>query len=657
MQRRLATGSLGEHRSDRVGVLGVGSRTEVTGEVDPGRAHRAELEGVATALAEVVRLPGDVDEPIADDQGTSVVADALVGVEQVREDARRDRARVDRLKVGRERLARRRVRLVAPTTTRLDVFGELEQVVARELLAAVERVREEPARTADPHEKVTWKSDAVDLEPDPPPDRHHDHGEGDGNAEPAVEHLVQVAVAGVVVARLVAAEAELAEEVGIHDLGLLPRPAHLGDRRAEALRDGVEAREVARDVEAWIGVRSDRESDPLDRRVILRESANEGPTTHPRDLARIGIVLQPLAMLLGDPIDPRVPWIRALRDLEETRAVSLPAERIRATVAAGQKLGDDLRTGPRVLGVKTLEVTTLPYPTRFAFNGAVPLPWPFVILTHRTLLVRLATDEGQKHLLFNPTDAEASRATPFFRKLADSIASKLPFAERLLAKPCEPLEAQLAKVGVRPEDIDVVAYDHFHTQDLRSVLGTGKGAGGRFPNAVLLAPEREWRDWDGVHPMQRAWMIEDGKRGVPESRVVTFDADVTLGGGAVLLRTHGHTSGNQTLFVHGAEGVFGCSENGCSVDNWSPRASTIPGLRSYAEQYDVDVILNANTPELAGEQYASMMLERSLVDPVRDAPDLVQMFPSSEVTHGPIAPLVRPRVELRHRDSGMFARA
>ncbi len=359
-------------------------------------------------------------------------------------------------------------------------------------------------------------------------------------------------------------------------------------------------------------------------------------------------------MRLGEPIHPKLGWVRKLLDLAEARAERRPADRIAAFRKQGRALGDALRSGARVRGVKTLDNATLPYPTRFAFNGAVPLPWPFVIMVHRTLLVELATAEGTKYLLFNPTDPLAAKNAPFFRKLAASVEKVFPLAEQLLAKRFTPLEQQLAALGVPAERIDLIAFDHFHTQDLRPIMGSGNGSPGRFPNALLLAPAREWDDWDGLHPIQRAWMIEDGKRGVPAERVVLFDDDVALGEGCVILRTPGHTSGNQTLFVHGAEGVFGCSENGCSADNWSPRASRIPGLRHYADRYEVEVVLNANTVELAGEQYCSMILERSLVDPVPDRPEFVQMFPSSEVAATAMAPLLRPSMYFRHRDSGRF---
>ena len=373
------------------------------------------------------------------------------------------------------------------------------------------------------------------------------------------------------------------------------------------------------------------------------------------ELATIPRLFQPPhAMKTGDPCDERLPWIRKLHDLDEARAHSAPGHRLDALRAAGRSLGDALRSGgDRILGVKTLNNATLPYPTRFAFNGAVPLPWPMVIMIHRTLLMRVKTDDGIKHVLFNPTDAARAASAPFFLKLREKITSVAPFAERFLTRDFASLGDQLNAIGVSTSDIDVIAYDHFHTQDLRDVLGAN-GTPARFPNALLLAPRREWTDWDGLHPMQKAWFIEDGKKGIPDDKVVLTDNDLIIGNSALLVQTPGHTSGNQTLFVLADGGIFGCCENGTSADSWTPHHSTIPGIRRYANYYDVEVVLNANTPELGGEQYISMVLEKSIVDKVESAPDFVQMFPSSEVTATPLAPRISPTMVFKHRDSGCF---
>ena len=321
-----------------------------------------------------------------------------------------------------------------------------------------------------------------------------------------------------------------------------------------------------------------------------------------------------------------------------------------AVLAGAHKLRARLAAMPDVVAVRTLPITTLPYPTRYAFQGAAASPAPFVTLTHRALLVRFLQGGRARTLLFNPTDVERSRRTPFFAKLEARVGSRMA---RLMATQFDPLEAQLAKFGLTPDDIDYLAFDHFHTQDVRGLLGTADGhVKPRFPNAKLLAPRVEWEEWAHLHPMQRAWYVADGREGVRDENLVLTDGDLLLGDGVMLLRTPGHTVGNQTLFVKTARGVWGCSENGTCVDNWSPRHSRIAGVALTANHQGLDVILNANTPEGAATQYTAMCLERALVDPVPAAPDFVQMFSSSEVTPALIAPGLSPSYQLQHITHG-----
>src|SRR5262249_48584851 len=123
--------------------------------------------------------------------------------------------------------------------------------------------------------------------------------------------------------------------------------------------------------------------------------------------------------------------------------------------------------------------------------------------------------------------------------------------------------------------------------------------------------------------------------------------DFALGDGVMLLRTPGHTSGNQTLFLNTEQGVWGISENGTCADSWSPLDSKIKGLAATCRKQDLDIILNATTLEGGADQYTSMVLERTIVDRVKRAPAFVQMFPSSEVTPNLATPGVTPT--LLHR--------
>ena len=335
---------------------------------------------------------------------------------------------------------------------------------------------------------------------------------------------------------------------------------------------------------------------------------------------------------------------------ETTRIVDLDAAwstagsgaRLRAVRLAAEGLRDRFAAGPRAVAVRTLPLVAVPYPTKYAFFHAALSLAPYVVLAHRCLVVQFFQGGELKTLLFNPTDVPGARATPYFARLAARIPARL---EKAIALEAEPLTAQLAKLGLAPEDVDFVAFDHMHVQDLRPILGTEDGTvPARFPRATLLMPRVEWDNWDDLHPLQRAWFVRDGKIGVATERIEFTAGDRMLGGGVMLLRTPGHTPGNQTLFVNTDTGVWGVSENGTAADNWSPMDSTIPGLRRICRSQDLDIVLNANTPERGADQYTSMVLEKTIADRLKRAPAFAQMFPSSEVTPSAFSPGLKPTV-------------
>jgi glyoxylase-like metal-dependent hydrolase (beta-lactamase superfamily II) len=351
---------------------------------------------------------------------------------------------------------------------------------------------------------------------------------------------------------------------------------------------------------------------------------------------------------------PGIERLERILDLDEAWALSRHGPQLRALRSGAERLRERFVNGPRCVSVRTLPLSTLAYPTRYAFWAAAFAPAPFVIMTHRCVLVQFFRNGELKNLLFNPTDVEAAKATPFFARFIETLGARM---SDMVAGKFDSLESQLARLGVMREDIDYVAFDHFHTQDLRGLLGTEDGSRtARFPNAKLIAPRSEWEDWDDLHPFQKAWFVRDGKVGVRTNDVVLTAGDIALGDGLMLLRTPGHTSGNQTLFMNTESGVWGISENGTCADSWSPLESRIKGLAFLCKTQDLDVVLNANTPEYGALQYTSMILERTIVDRVRRAPAFVQMFPSSEVTPSLISPGLTPSLLHRAITHGEVAR-
>lgn len=335
------------------------------------------------------------------------------------------------------------------------------------------------------------------------------------------------------------------------------------------------------------------------------------------------------------------PELVRLNDLDEAWATGSSGPRLRAVRSGAERLRDRLASSPRALAVRTLPLATLLYPTQYALWGAARSPAPYVVMTHRALLVQFLQRGTPKTLLFNPSDVVAARQTPYFRYMVDLLGERLSY--EVLTRRFAPIEQQLAALGLSTDDVDYVAFDHFHTQDIRSIVGTTDGSHrARFGRAKLLAPAIEWQAWGDLHPLQRGWYVAEGKRGVGLDRVVLTEGDLELGDGVFLLRTPGHTPGNQTLFVNTETGVWGTSENGTTADAYSPLDSAIGGLAAACRHRGVDVVLNANTPEWMADQYTSMVLERTLVDRVRRAPAFVQMFPSSELTPSALCPGVRP---------------
>jgi hypothetical protein len=330
-------------------------------------------------------------------------------------------------------------------------------------------------------------------------------------------------------------------------------------------------------------------------------------------------------------------------------------ERLDAVLAAAPKLRERIGASGTVAGVRTFDVSDLPYPTLFAFGGAARSVVPYVVMTNRVNIVRFKSRDGMKTLLFNPTDAGRSAETPFFASLRNRMGKTLStWLTRALTQPT-PID-RLAEVGLKPEDVDYIAFDHLHTQDVRGLLGTTTGITASLPNAKLLVLESELDILRSLHPLQAMWFVRDAVRDVPADRIVRLDGDYLLGEGVALVRTPGHTVGNWSLALSTSTGIWTVSENGVATDSYAPLASKIAGLRAYARSTGLELVLNSNTLEGRNEQYTSMMLERALVDRSREAPEFFQHLPSSELKATPITPGLSPTHRFGGVSSGVISR-
>jgi glyoxylase-like metal-dependent hydrolase (beta-lactamase superfamily II) len=307
--------------------------------------------------------------------------------------------------------------------------------------------------------------------------------------------------------------------------------------------------------------------------------------------------------------------------------------RMEAVRGAARHVRERILRSGQATSVRTFFNAAIPYPTKFAFAGAARSPAPFVTMENRCNLVQFRSGDRTCTLLFNPTDHRLSQETPFFKDLRKRFGEFL--SEKMARRGGQPLD-HVAAAGLRPEDIDYVAFDHLHTQDLRGLFG------GQLPNAKLLITPSELATFERLHPLQVPWYIRDALVGIQPERIVLLDGDTLLGDGVALVRTPGHTEGNMSLVLNTGSGIWAISENGVACDSYAPLASRIPGIRAAAKRRGVEFILNANTLEHVQNQYVSMALERELVDRVADAPDFYQHLSSSELARAPLSPLLAP---------------
>jgi len=108
--------------------------------------------------------------------------------------------------------------------------------------------------------------------------------------------------------------------------------------------------------------------------------------------------------------------------------------------------------------IGTFDLVLLPYPTRFGLFRAAISPTPYLSLTHRMVVVRWREPDGKSRvLLFEPTDVELARRTPYFARLRESTP---PAFERAFARPLGDVVSHLRSVGIdcsaRNSPIDAV---------------------------------------------------------------------------------------------------------------------------------------------------------------------------------------------------------
>lgn len=334
--------------------------------------------------------------------------------------------------------------------------------------------------------------------------------------------------------------------------------------------------------------------------------------------------------------------MRSITDFDNARQAAQPAQRLREVRRRAEAFRERFMDQPEVLFYRSMNLLRVPYPSWYAYAGVFaqsPLRFPFVHILNRLFVVQYKDFAGElRTLLFSPSDLEAHRETPFFRRLADSFPGPRRVQD-LMAPVFRDVPQALAEIGISADQVDYLSYDHLHTQDVRRCLG-GAGRPGYFPRARLLVHRQEWIATRSLLPCQSDWYCPGGLDGLPDTRVLSFTGSLALGPGLALLHTPGHTEGNHSLVARVPDGIRVSSENGVGVDAYAPQNSRVNAIRRYARATGAEVILNGNTLENSNDQYISMVLEKTVAG-ASAHPDYPNCASSSECTPGWLTPGIK----------------
>lgn len=135
--------------------------------------------------------------------------------------------------------------------------------------------------------------------------------------------------------------------------------------------------------------------------------------------------------------------------------------------------------------------------------------------------------------------------------------------------------AQLASIGVQPQDVNYVLQSHLHLDHT--------GAIGRFPNAVHIVQRIEWKyafapDWFSAGAYIRADFDQPNLKWKYLNGEDTDDYDLFMDGTIRALFTPGHSPGHQSFLINMPRSgpILLAIDAAYTMDHWQEKA--LPGL-------------------------------------------------------------------------------
>lgn len=346
-------------------------------------------------------------------------------------------------------------------------------------------------------------------------------------------------------------------------------------------------------------------------------------------------------------IGAKISTLDGIADIEREQG---PGAALRTTRTLAAEFRREFGTTGCPTTVSTHDLVTAPYPTKFGLWRAHVSPSPFLAITNRLVIVRW-TDSGgiARTMLWEPSDSALDANTPYFAAIGRGVPERV--RSFVVDKAAATVGEHLRGAGIAPEDVDYLAFDHLHTQDVRRSIGTirpqpdispDEPVAAQFPNARLIVQRHELIAMRDLHPIQRPWYQPETFVDVDPERLLVIDGDRLIGPGVAIIRTPGHAIGNQTLVLNTGTGIWALSENVIATECLTPEHSRIPGISRWSGNWGQEMVLNANTIESTATQYNSCILEKTLVDRSQTDERFLQFFPTSELTSSVLSPGTSP---------------
>ncbi|MBO8128892.1 MAG: N-acyl homoserine lactonase family protein [Peptococcaceae bacterium] len=137
-------------------------------------------------------------------------------------------------------------------------------------------------------------------------------------------------------------------------------------------------------------------------------------------------------------------------------------------------------------------------------------------------------------------------------------------------------EDALAKVNLKPEDIDIIIHTHLHNDHCENDY--------KCPNAKVYVQKAEYDFFLNPHPLDHRYYPDI----LDDVEVITVEGDQEIVDGISVMLTPGHTPGGQSVVVNTAAGKVIITGFCCNQGNFPPQGGVVtPGVHLNAiEAYE-----------------------------------------------------------------------